>query len=216
VPQSKVAGEKSAATQPFPTRPAPLDIQGLRTEDLIDLTPALNREALQFVARYDYGPLYTPPTERGLVQLPGVGGGASWSGASFDPETGLLYATMIRQPHLVRITRSPREPVDALGRHEYLIGPQRLPLMKPPFGSMVAIDMNTGTHVWRVPVGDGPRGHQAIRHLDIRERLGWNFRSWPLATKTLLFADPATLTGAPHRAGTPNRTVIDLNNSNLS
>jgi len=211
-PQSKVPGERSAATQPFPTRPAPIDIQGLRAEDLIDLTPGLKWEAQQLIAKYDYGTLYTPPTERGLVQVPGVAGGASWSGATFDAESGLLYATTVRQAHLIRIVRPP-VPGIYLGRFEPFPGPQRLPLLKPPFGSMVAIDMNTGEHVWRVPVGDGPRGHPAIRHLDVRERLGWNFRSWPLATKTLLFvAQAGYLSGRRVAPVTPNRTVLDLNN----
>lgn len=214
VPQSKVPGERSAATQPFPTWPAPLDIQGLRAEDLIDLTPALKREAQQLIAEYDYGALYTPPTERGLLQVPGVGGGASWSGAAFDPETGILYATTVRQPHLIRIVKPPGTvPGDHLGRFEQFPGPQRLPLLKPPFGSMVAIDMNTGEHLWRVPVGNGPRTHQAIRYLDIRERLGWNFRSWPLATKTLLFVMQAGYQSGRRPAPvTRGRTVIDLNN----
>jgi quinoprotein glucose dehydrogenase len=100
-----------------------------------------------------------------------------------------------------------------LGRFEQFPGPQRLPLLKPPFGSMVVIDMNTGEHLWRVPVGNGPRTHQAIRYLDIRERLGWNFRSWPLATKTLLFVMQAGYQSGRRPAPvTRGRTVIDLNN----
>src|SRR5262249_56404422 len=62
VPASSVLGENPSATQPFPTRPAPIDIQGLREDDLIDLTPELRKEALQIVANYEYGPLYTPPS----------------------------------------------------------------------------------------------------------------------------------------------------------
>src|SRR6185436_13200337 len=71
VPQSTVPGEKTAATQPFPTRPAPVEIQGLRDDDLIDLTPDLRRSARAIVSRYDNGPLYTPPSERGTILVPG-------------------------------------------------------------------------------------------------------------------------------------------------
>jgi glucose dehydrogenase len=84
VPQSKVPGEKTAATQPFPTRPAPVDQQGVRPEDVIDFTPELRRQALDILERYDWGPLYTPPSGRGTILVPGVAGGPSWSGAAVD------------------------------------------------------------------------------------------------------------------------------------
>jgi quinoprotein glucose dehydrogenase len=74
-PPSKVPGERTAATQPFPTRPAPVDLQGVRPDDLIDFTPDLRRRALEILERHDWGPLYTPPTERGTIFVPGVAGG---------------------------------------------------------------------------------------------------------------------------------------------
>jgi glucose dehydrogenase len=87
--------QKRGENAPFPTRPAPIDIQGLREEDLIDLTPELRKEALDIVARYDHGPLYTPPSQRGTIQVPGVAGAANWSGAAIDPETVAWRATEI-------------------------------------------------------------------------------------------------------------------------
>src|SRR5262249_20894298 len=96
VPQSSVPGEKTAATQPTPTKPAPADIQGVREDDLLDLTPELRERARAIIGGYDYGPLYTPPTERGTILMPGVAGGPSWSGASWDPETEMYYVTTIR------------------------------------------------------------------------------------------------------------------------
>jgi len=93
VPVSKVPGERAALSQPFPTRPAPIDVQGLQEETLIDLTPELRKEALEIVSKYDYGPLFTPPSERGTIMVPGPLGGANWSGAAVDPETGLLYVS---------------------------------------------------------------------------------------------------------------------------
>ena len=156
VPASSVPGESAAATQPFPTRPAPIDIQGVREEDLIDLTPELRSEALRIIARYDYGPLYTPPSQRGTIQVPGVAGGANWSGAAVDPETGMLYVGTDRLPFVVTLRKpGPTQgSYDFIGEFRYLPGPHGLPLLKPPFGSMVAIDMNSGEHRWRIPVGE--------------------------------------------------------------
>ena len=87
VPQSTVPGEKSSRTQPFPTKPAPFDRQGVTENDVVDFTPELRKEALAVLARYNYGPLYTPPSlEKPMIQMPGWAGGASWAGAACDVE----------------------------------------------------------------------------------------------------------------------------------
>ena len=97
VPQSDVPKEKSSPTQPFPTRPAPFDRQGVTENDLIDLTPELKAEALEVVKRYKIGPIFTPPVVSSLdgplatLQLPGDVGGANWPGGSMDPESNYLY-----------------------------------------------------------------------------------------------------------------------------
>ena len=91
VPASNVPGERVAATQPFPTRPAAFEVQGVNEEDLIDFTPELREEALAIINQYDHGPLFTPPSLKGTVQIPGDGGGAEWTGAAYDPETSILY-----------------------------------------------------------------------------------------------------------------------------
>jgi len=187
VPQSTVAGEKTAATQPFPTKPPAFEIQGVREEDLIDFTPELRREALEIVRRFDYGPLYTPPTERGAILMPSVYGAANWSGASWDPETQIYYVPTIRHAIPVRILRaSPEKREIQVGQPGGITGPQGLSLFKPPWGSIVAIDMSTGEHRWRAPVGTGDREHRAIQHLGIKDRLGWPTRSFALVTKSLL------------------------------
>ena len=80
VPQSQVPSEKTSPTQPFPTQPAPLERQGISEDDLIDFTPELREEAKAILAEYDYGPLYTPPTEKGVLSVPGQWGGADWAG----------------------------------------------------------------------------------------------------------------------------------------
>ena len=84
-------GERSSPTQPFPTKPAAYEHQGISDETLIDFTPELRAEALELIDKFDHGPIFTPPTERGTIQLPGWGGGANWTGAAVDPDTGMIY-----------------------------------------------------------------------------------------------------------------------------
>src|SRR5262245_19387756 len=198
VPQSSVPGEKTAATQPFPTRPAPVEIQGVRTDDLIDLTPEVRQAAQWIVDQYDHGPLYTPPSERGTILMPGVGGGPSWSGAGWDPETGMYYVTTVRWPFVVKLrTPSGKSGDRYVGSFSGLAGTAGLPLLKPPWGSVVAIDMATGEHRWRSPVGSGKAYAGAPERIltaaaafpelaKAPERLGWPARSFVLVTKSLL------------------------------
>src|SRR6478609_6043743 len=144
VPASSVPGERASKTQPFPTKPAPIDIQGVRNEDLINLTPEIHKEAIDTVASFDRGGLFTPPSMRGTIQVPGKAGGGNWAGAAIDPETGMLYVGTQRQPSLATVRKAePSESsYDFIGGGQYLLGPRGLPLLKPPFGSIVAIDMN--------------------------------------------------------------------------
>jgi len=181
VPASSVPGERASKTQPVPTKPAPFDLQGARDEDLIALTPAIHKEAIEIASAYDRGGLFTPPSERGMIQVPGNAGGASWSGAAIDPETGMLYVGTQRLPTLITI-RKPEDyegTYDFIGEPKYLPGPRGLPLLKPPFGSIVAIDMNTGEHRWRIPVGRGVAMPSVMR-LNLSEQTGLPFRSWAL------------------------------------
>ena len=167
VRQSTVPGEKTSPTQPFPTKPLPFDRQGLILDNLIDFTPELRQEAIGIVNQYEYGPLFTPPTEKGTIFIPGVGGGGSWAGAAFDPETGILYVPSFVQPMVVTLTKSTDSAVEHAytGRFAVLSGPQGLPLTKPPYGRITAIDLNEGNHLWTTPVGHGPRDHPALKHL---------------------------------------------------
>ncbi len=192
-----VPGEWYSPTQPFPTKPPPFEQQGVTIDDLIDFTPALRREAEEVLAGYVSGPLFTPPTlvdersggTRGTMQVPGLVGGADWGGAAVDPESGTLYVPTVRTPAVVGLTRSKhsRSNVDFVMRAlDVAEGPQGLPLLKPPYGSLVAIDMNAGEIRWRVPNGDGPRDHPAIRHLNLPP-LGQAGRVSPLVTGTLVF-----------------------------
>jgi quinoprotein glucose dehydrogenase len=197
VPQSSVPGEVTSPTQRFPTKPIPFDRQGATEDNLIDFTPELRAEAIEITKQYVTGPIYTPPSIRGdgpddtqgTIQLPGSQGGADIQGASFDPETGVLFVPSITAPFVADLLPGDPEFENlryVAGTRRWIGGPRGLPLFKPPYGRITAIDMNTGEHVWMVPNGDGPRDHPAIKHLNLGP-LGVPGRPSPLLTKTLLF-----------------------------
>ena len=195
VPQSTVPGEKSSPTQPFPTKPAAFDYQGLTEDDLIDFTPELLKEAKEIFSQYAPSPLFAPPTVDGVgkpvIQLPGDGGGVNWQGAAFDPETDRFYVPSYTRPVLFTLTKPDpaRSNLDLTPKiwAGPVRGPKGLPLMKPPYGRVTAIDMRNGEHEWVTPHGDGPKNHPAIKHLSL-PALGAG-AGGPLVTKTLLFVN---------------------------
>jgi quinoprotein glucose dehydrogenase len=213
VPPSGVAGERASATQPFPTKPAPFDLQSTRDENLNDLTPEIHKEAIDIAAAYDHGDLFTPPSERGSILFPGNGGGGNYNGAAFDPDTNMLYVSTIRLPFVLKLLK-PRPgglPWGYVGVVDPLQGPRGLPLMKPPFGSIVAIDMNTGQHRWRIPIGRSD-ALPSIQVLGIHERLGLPYRNWALVTKTVMIVVQIGKVGPPRVVPGLNQPVRDLTN----
>lgn len=195
VPQSTVPGEVTSPTQPIPSKPAAFDRQGATVDNLIDFTPELRAQALEIVSNYVLGPLFTPPSIRtengtqGTIQLPGSQGGADVQGAAFDPETKILYIPSITSAFVADLVPGDPSETDLAymkGSRSWIAGPQGLPLFKPPYGRITAIDMNTGEHKWMVPNGVGPVDNPAIAHLNI-DKLGVPGRPSPLLTKTLLF-----------------------------
>ncbi len=190
VPQSTLPGERTSPTQPFPTRPAPFEPQGISDETLIDFTPELRAEALQLIEGLDYGPLFTPPSERGVIIFPGYSGGATWAGAAVDPLTGILYVPSFSVPRLVRL----RKPEPGSSNFHYMRdrgadvnGPQGLPLIKPPYARITAIDLNTGEHRWMVPHGEGIRQRLINMGIEDPGPVGAFGRNGPLLTRSLLF-----------------------------
>jgi quinoprotein glucose dehydrogenase len=184
VPPSDVDGEKAWPTQPFPTKPPPITEQGVTLDDAFDLTPEMKAAAQKELAKYRLGPLFTPPTLQGTVQRPGLIGGANWGGGAFDARTGLLFVKTTNQANIARVGKpdlsaaNPRaNEVDAgLTRvgdtnAEFNAG---LPLLKPPYGHLVAIDLNRGTIKWRVPFGDTEalRRHPALEGVPLPPALG--------------------------------------------
>jgi quinoprotein glucose dehydrogenase len=184
VPPSDVRGEHAWKTQPFPTRPPAFAEQGVALDDAFDLTPELRDRARAELSKYRLGPLYTPPSMQGTVMRPGVIGGANWGGGAFDPATGMLYVkSSSNTPAILRLAepdRSPNNPrageVDAalVNRGPAATFNDGLPLLRPPYGHVTAIDLNRGEIAWRVTLGDTPslRAHPALKDVPLPAKLG--------------------------------------------
>ncbi len=189
VPQTGILGEVTSPTQPFPTKPPPFERQGATLDDLVDYTPEIEAAARKILQQFQYGPLYTPPSTRGTVNMPGWGGGASWPGGAFDPETGMLYVPSFAVPVVMTLKQPDpaRSGFDYVGSIQMgIAGPGGLPLFKPPYSQITAYDMSQGEIAWQVPTGNGPHRHPLLRDLDLPP-MGSGTRAHVLATKTLLF-----------------------------
>jgi quinoprotein glucose dehydrogenase len=223
VPSSDVPGEITSPTQPFPTKPAPFDRQGVSVDDLIDFTPELHAEAIEISKKYRLGPIFTPPSlfdpdgTQGTLLMPGVVGGANWNSAAADPETGILYVGSSTFPTIIALDSDPElsnmRYIRVMGRRMPRGGgPQGLPLIKPPWGRITAIDLNTGEHVWMMPNGDTPeyvKNHPALEGLEI-PRTGKADRSGVMVTKTLVFAgEGGGMYSAGYAAGGPMLYAYD-------
>ena len=197
---SDLEGEVLSPTQPFPTKPPPFEYQGISIDDLVDFTPEIRALAVEAVRNFRLGPLFTPPMLsvdgglQGTIQRPHIAGGATWGGAAADPETGLLYVPSRNSFSVIKYyTPDP----DEGGNLRYTQAdfdsgtqptmPQGLPLLKPPYSRITAIDLNEGDHAWMQPNGDGDRfrNHPRLRDLDLPP-LGGEGRGGPVLTKTLL------------------------------
>ena len=201
VPQSDVPGEQLSPTQPFVTRPAPYEMQGITEDDLIDFTPELRAMALDIVKDFRLGPLFNPPSIEGAadgtqaaIHCPGANGGANIpGGAAVDPETAILYVASTRGCSAPRL--QPGKDVDADANVDWVSvgpggvrGPQGLPIFKPPYGTITAIDLNTGDHVWQIPNGHTPdaiRNHPLLEGVDVGNT-GARSHATKLVTSTLL------------------------------
>jgi quinoprotein glucose dehydrogenase len=208
VPQSDLPGEKLSKTQPFPTWPKPYDLQGLTEDDLIDFTPELRAEALEIVKSYKLGPIFNAPIQvdhpsgkRSFVLCPN-GATNIYGPTSADPETGVLYvssATGCRSENIVPgdVMDEPDDPKTTgktvaawvVANRGDFRGPERLPIFKPPYSRITAIDMNTGEHLWQIPNGDTPayiRNHPALSGVEL-PNTGVLSHPVTLVTKSLLF-----------------------------
>jgi quinoprotein glucose dehydrogenase len=190
VPPSDVPGERAAPTQPVPSWPPPFARQGIADSDLVSFTPELHARARDLVRVYRLGPLFTPPSLQGTVVLPGWIGGAGWGGMALDSAAQVLYLKATNLPSLARLVPPDPDGPSAgaglvrksttagdpplaipLARGSGLLGrfiaPTWLPVLKPPYGTLAAIDLKQGILRWQVTAGDLPevRRHPRLRSL---------------------------------------------------
>jgi quinoprotein glucose dehydrogenase len=230
VPKGTVPGEWYSPTQPYPSKPPAYDRQGLSLEDLIDWTPALRAEAEKRVARYQIGPIFTPPVVSKVdgplatIALAATSGGTNWQGGSYDPETHILYAPSQRSVSVMGLVPGTPDMTDMnfvqgsaltgirrtggagseAGQDRSTGGPAAelaagslvidgLPIIKPPYGSITAINMDRGEIQWQVAHGETPdeiRNHPALKGLTI-PRTGRAGNFGVLVTKSLVIAGEA-------------------------
>ena len=244
VPQTNVPGEKTAKTQPFPTKPAAYARQEITDADLIDFTPEMKKEAQDIVkAHWKMSPMFGPavvsnPTggfPSATMDIGTLGGGTNWPGAGFNPTTSVVFAPAANAgvsmmglvplpeglsdmkyvegiggqvfringgPGFGSASDAPKISADdqklaaALAAHpQAAVGPppprnvRGLPLVKPPYGLLTAINLNTGDHVWQVVNGDTPdeiKDNPALKGLNI-PKTGQQSQMGIAMNKTLVF-----------------------------
>jgi len=209
VPAGNVFGEWYSPTQPFPTLPAGYELQGLTEDDLMDFTPELRQRALEQVSDIQLGPIFTPRVAEGnpdgwraTAQCPSATGGTNIPGGPvMDPETGILYVQSrkactggVLAPAASRDDGS-QEANPGSTIAEYTSGSggafgsiDGLPIFKPPYGRITAIDMNTGEHLWWIPNGDTPdviADHPLLEGVEI-PNTGYQGDATVLVTRSLL------------------------------
>jgi len=172
VPQSTVTGERTAPTQPFPTKPEPLARMELTREMVWGLTPWDRHKCRQLFDQLDYDGPYTPPSlEKAGLVLPGSAGGINWGSASVDPVNNRMIVNVLNMPSANKLV--PREQLDpdSSGQRDFknfepmedtpyvlkrtpFFSPWKIPCLPPPWSKIVAIDLNTGKTLWEKPLGN--------------------------------------------------------------
>jgi len=214
VPVTTVPGEQSWPTQPFPVKPLPLCRQSFDESMITDISPEAHDFALKAAKKFSWGSIYLPPSLTGIVILPGIRGGAEWSGACVDMETGVMYVGINDIPNIVELKekKDNREELSGMtmikageifyqrncavchgadkgGNKSFppllniatklkpddvstLLQKARglmpsfytlpaedqdgYPGVKPPWGTLNAVDLNSGELVWKIPLGEYP------------------------------------------------------------
>lgn len=200
VPATDVPNDRASPTQPIPVKPAPWEHQGIKPDDLVDFTPAVRQEAINLMANHRYGPLYQPPSLAeapdgtiGTIQIPGANGGVNWNMTCLDPVSGVNFIPSNTSISKLALRAPDPEESDMDYFSAGLRAPRvfgEIPLVRPPWGRITAVDMNSGDHVWMVPNGDTPQAIKDLPELagvDL-PRTGKATRIGSLVTSTLLFA----------------------------
>jgi len=243
VEAGNVPGEWYSKTQPFPSKPPIYSRNGVLESDIIDFTPELHKQAMEIVSKYKIGPVFTPPSLSTIggplatLTLGTASGGTNWPGASFDPETHIVYAyacnacltpigVVPSKPEIsdmkyvmgtagreLTIARGPGEnagadspmpkkeanpPAGGGGGGYVALNVQGLPLIKPPYGTISAINLDRGDIQWQTPHGDTPdaiRNNPALKGIKGIDKLGqMTYNVGTLVTKSLVIAGDGLVT----------------------
>ena len=218
VPKGDVPGEWYSPTQPIPSKPAPYGRNGFSVDDVIDFTPELKAQGLQLISKYKIGPLFTPPVVSkaggplGTLDIGCCQGGTNWPGGSYDPQTHLLYVygkSEVTSLGLVPPTAgrsdmnfirgvaafdvAPPPAADGAAASNGALTVQGLPLFKPPYGAITAINLDKGEIVWQAAHGETPdnvRNNPALKGVSI-PRTGRAGNIGLITTSTLVIAGEA-------------------------
>jgi quinoprotein glucose dehydrogenase len=220
VTQGDTPGEWYSRTQPFPTKPPPYDNQGVSVDKLIDFTPELHAKAEKLIEQYRVGPLFSPPSVSNLngtlatIASPGQLGSANWPGGSYDPETHTVYLFSQTQIAILGLVHPPAQKSDLAyyqgldgnrpeGRSAsagegggFTLAVDGLPLLKPPYGRITAINLDKGDITWQIAHGETPdyiRNNPALKGVTI-PRTGQSGIIGVLTTKSLVIAGEPSFT----------------------
>lgn len=203
VPTDGVAGEVLSPTQPVPAKPPALMKQYVQPSDAWGFTPYDEGWCRKVIETSRHGDMYTPYTTQGSV-LPQSGGGVNWGGGAFDPTRNLLLTSLSHVPYYFRITPSTgREKIAKRGptglkaiagvpylvENYPLLSPFGAPCTAPPWGTLVAVDMNEGMIKWEVPLGTLDK----LAPVPVPLKLGTPIMGGPIVTASGLVFTGGTL-----------------------
>jgi quinoprotein glucose dehydrogenase len=172
VPDSDIEGEETSPTQPFPVAPPTLSPHhAITEEDAWGLTFWDRGACKDLINSLRSEGIYTPPSLQGTIMSPGNGGGVNWGGMAWEPGRQIAVANSLHLPFVVAlIPRDDFETVRDSGRYpdtefspqhgtpygmrrKTLLSPLDIPCVKPPWGTLAAVDMVAGEILWKVPFG---------------------------------------------------------------
>ena len=156
VQASDVPGESAWPTQPIPVKPPPFAAQSLTVQNVTNIGKENREFVLNKMKDLRGGEAFYPPSLEGTIVMPGFHGGATWSGASFDPTTGILYVNTNNAPNIMTLAAASPNSGYRYGHKGYVrfVDHEGYPAIKPPWGELIAIDLNAGEFVWRNTLGE--------------------------------------------------------------